>query len=80
VIVGLVPLGSHPAGTSRIAWNQRVGGKLLGPGTYGDKSLRASLRALVGVFDNHFLKGLSRRFRGSDVELFRKQAARTTGG
>jgi hypothetical protein len=34
VIVGLVSLGSHPAGTSRIHWNLRVDGRLLRHGTY----------------------------------------------
>jgi hypothetical protein len=30
VIIGLVPLGSHPVGTSKIHWNLRVEGRLLG--------------------------------------------------
>ncbi len=34
VIVGLVALGRHPAGTSEIHWNLRVDGKLLRAGTY----------------------------------------------
>ena len=33
-VVGVVPLGHHPAGTSRIHWNLRVNGKPLGKGTY----------------------------------------------
>ncbi len=34
VIIGLVPLGHYPPGTSRIAWNLRVDGKRLSPATY----------------------------------------------
>jgi hypothetical protein len=34
VIIGLVALGSHPVGTSKIHWNLRVEGRLLGKGTY----------------------------------------------
>jgi hypothetical protein len=34
MIIGLVALGNHPAGTSRIHWDVRVGGRLLGAGTY----------------------------------------------
>jgi hypothetical protein len=43
IIVGLVPLGSHPAGTSKIHWNLKVRGKLLGKGTY-----EISLHSVIG--------------------------------
>jgi hypothetical protein len=42
IIVGLVPLGSHPAGTSRIHWNLHVADRSLGKGTY-----EVSLRSVV---------------------------------
>jgi hypothetical protein len=34
VVVGVVPLGTHPAGRSRIHWNLRVNGHLLRSGRY----------------------------------------------
>jgi hypothetical protein len=43
IIVGIVPLGNHPAGTSQIHWSLRVSGKLLGKGKYD-----ISLRSVVG--------------------------------
>ncbi|MGN6872784.1 MAG: hypothetical protein ACTHMY_30710 [Solirubrobacteraceae bacterium] len=43
IIVGLVPLGSHPAGTSHIHWSLRVDGKLLRQGRY-----EVSLRSVIG--------------------------------
>ena len=43
IIDGLVPLGSHPAGTSKIHWNLRVNGRLLGKGTY-----KVSLHSVTG--------------------------------
>jgi hypothetical protein len=43
IIVGLVPLGSHPAGTSTIHWNLHVAGRSLGKGTY-----EVSLRSVIG--------------------------------
>jgi len=43
VIVGLVPLGSHSAGSSKIHWNLRVNGQRLGKGTY-----EVSLHSVIG--------------------------------
>jgi len=43
IIVGIVPLGNHPAGTSHIHWNLRVNGKLLRQGRY-----EVSLRSVIG--------------------------------
>jgi hypothetical protein len=43
LLVGLVPLGHHKAGTSKIHWNLNVNGKLLGSGTY-----KVSLSSLIG--------------------------------
>jgi hypothetical protein len=47
VIVGLVPLGNHRAGRSRMHWNLRVAGRALGPGTYA-VSLHSIAVGLVG--------------------------------
>jgi hypothetical protein len=49
VTLGVVHLGTHPAGRSRIHWNLRVNGRLLPAGRSYDVSLRALNGKLLSV-------------------------------